>query len=183
VTAKRWRSRVRGVLTDPDGRVLVLESSGPSLPAVEIDGDADNELEAVRRAFGELIGAPVAILRTLACSVERESKVLDVVYELERLDAAWEFPAGAVWLDHGALDDELRDLVPQPAHIPAQRAPWAQEGWPAEATAWSAARSAYGRPVTTTSTHRGTSRHSASRSRASASGSALKSSRVTPPPA
>lgn len=142
MTAKRWRSRVRGVLTDREGRVLVLESSGPSLPAAEIDGDADNELETVRRAFDELIGAPVAILRTLACSVERESKVLDIVYVLERLDAGWEPPPGAAWLDGEALDGELRDLLLEElemnerAHVPAERAPWAQEGWLAEATAW-----------------------------------------------
>jgi hypothetical protein len=142
VTAKRWRSHVRGVLTDPDGRVLVLETSGPSLPAVEIDGDADNELEAVRRAFGELIGGPVAILRSLACSVERESRLLDIVYVLERLDAGWDPPPGAAWVERGALDGELRDLLVGQleasgrAHVPAKRAPWAQEGWLAEATAW-----------------------------------------------
>jgi hypothetical protein len=137
VTEDVWRSRVSGVLTDREGRVLVLESGdGRSLPAVEIDGYADNELETVREAFEQLLGTPVVVLRYLARSTDRESKRLDVVYALERLDVGGDPLPGAAWLDRGALDGELCDLVPQPAHVPAQRAPWAQEGWLAEATAW-----------------------------------------------
>ena len=149
MTVKRWRSRVRGVLTDREGRVLALESSGPSLPAVEIDGDADDELEAVRRAFGELIGVPVAILRSLACSVERESKLLDVVYVLEPLNSGWDLPSGAAWVARSMLDPALREFLPEDTHVPAKRAPWAEEGWLAEATAWiESSLAGLGRPPT-----------------------------------
>ncbi len=104
MTESRWRSRVRGVLTD-----------GRPLPETELDGFADNDLEAVRDALEPLVGARVAILRYLERSVDRERKRLDVVYELERLDAG---PA------------------PSSATVPATRAPWAQAGWLAEATTW-----------------------------------------------
>lgn len=137
MTADGWRSRVRGVLTDRDGQVLVLGSGeGASLPTIELDGYAEQALEKVRRGFEELLGTQVAVLRYLARSSDSESKRLDVVYALERLDAGWDPPPGGAWLDHSALDGELRDLVPDQADAPPQRAPWAQEGWLAEASTW-----------------------------------------------
>ena len=137
MTEDRWSSRVRGVLTDREARVLMLPTNdGPSLPTLELDCFADDELEAVRDAFEQLVGVRVAILRYLARSVDRESKRLDVVYALEPLEAAWDAPPGAAWLDRSALTDELRNLAPERSHVPAERAPWAQEGWFAEASAW-----------------------------------------------
>ncbi len=82
------------------------------------------------------MGTRVAILRYVARSSDSESKQLDIVYALDGLDVDWDPPPGASWLDRGALDGQLRDLVPEEAHVPAKRAPWAQEGWLAEATAW-----------------------------------------------
>jgi phosphotransferase family enzyme len=132
VTDDGWRSRVRCVLTDRDGHVLLL---GGMLPAIELDGYAEHALEDVRHGFADLLGTRVAILRDVARSSERESKRLDIVYVLEPLTASWVPPPGAAWLDRGALDGELRELVPD-GRVPAERAPWAQEGWLAEATAW-----------------------------------------------
>ena len=133
MTDEGWRSRVRGVLTDRDGRVLVL---GASLPTLDLAGYAEHALEEVRRGFEELLGTRVAILRYLARSSDRESKQLDVVYALEPLDAGWDVPPGAAWVEHSALDGELRGLLPEQSHVPPKRAPWAQEGWLAEATEW-----------------------------------------------
>jgi aminoglycoside phosphotransferase (APT) family kinase protein len=137
VTDEGWRSRVRGVLTDRDGQVLVLGSGeGTSLPTIELDGYTEHALEDVRRGFAELLGTPVAILRYVARSSDSENKRLAIVYALERLDTDWNPPPGATWLDRGALDGDLRELVPERAPVPAKRAPWAQEEWLAEATAW-----------------------------------------------
>jgi hypothetical protein len=133
VTDEGWRSRVRAVLTDRDGRVVVR---GTSLPTLELDGYAEHALEDVRRGFEELLGTRVAILRYVARSSDSESKRLDIVYVLERLDPAGDLPPGAAWLERSALDADLRELVPERAPVPAERAPWAQEGWLAEATAW-----------------------------------------------
>jgi aminoglycoside phosphotransferase (APT) family kinase protein len=143
MTADGWRSRVRGVLTDQEARVLMLEASdGTTLPAVDIDGFADEELEAVRRAFEQLLGARVAILRYLERSLDRERRRFDVVYILERLDSTWDPPPGATWLDRSALDDGHRELLLdhlgsiEQQHVPAERAPWARAGWLAEASEW-----------------------------------------------
>ena len=121
------------MLTDAKGRVLLL---GATLPAVELDGYAEHELEEVRRGFEELLGTRVAILRYVARSSDSESKRLDVVYVLEALDAGWDLPQGGAWVERSTLDDELGELVPEQAHVPAKRAPWAHEGWHAGATAW-----------------------------------------------
>jgi hypothetical protein len=133
VTDQGWRSRVRGVLTDREGRVLM---TGATLPTLALDGYAEHALEDVRRAFAELLGTQVAILRYVARSSDRESRELDIAYVLEPLTAGWDPPARAAWIERGMLDPELRELVPEDAHVPAKRAPWAREGWLAEATAW-----------------------------------------------
>ncbi len=136
MTEGRWRSRVRGVMADRTGCVLVVGSDTPTLPEIDLDGFADEEIEQVRRGFERLLGARVAVLRYLARSVDRENRRLDIVYALEQLDAGGDLPPGAAWLERSALDGELRDLVLEPARVPAKRAPWAQQGWLAEATEW-----------------------------------------------
>jgi Phosphotransferase enzyme family len=137
VTDEGWRSRVRAVVTDREGRVLVLESGDEAtLPTLELDGYAEHALEDVRGGFAELLGTRVAVLRYVARSSDSASKRLDVVYVLEPLDAGWDPPSGAARLERGALDGDLRELVPEQAPVPAKRAPWAQEGWLDDATEW-----------------------------------------------
>jgi hypothetical protein len=130
VSEDGWSSRVRGVLTDREGRALV---HGGDLPTLELDGYAEHSLEDVRRRFAELLGTRVAILRYVARSSDRESKRLDIVYVLEALSEGWELPADAAWVERGVLDSEL---VPEDTRVPEKRAPWAKEGWHAEASAW-----------------------------------------------
>lgn len=52
-----WRSRVHGLASDPAGRVLLLESEhGRTLPRVDVDGRAVDDLERARRALSEGLG-------------------------------------------------------------------------------------------------------------------------------
>jgi hypothetical protein len=137
VTDEGWRSRVRAVVTDRQGRVLVLGSGDEAtLPTLELDGYAEHALEDVRGGFAELLGTRVVILRHVARSSDSESKQLDVVFVLEPLEVDWDLPSRAAWLERSALDGDLRELVPERAPVPAKRAPWAQEGWLADATGW-----------------------------------------------
>lgn len=117
MTAESWRSRVRGAWTE-DGRVRVF-------PALDVDGYADEELEAVRAAFAERLGGCVAIVRNVERSVDREARLLDVTYELEPLEPVSSAPEA---------DGELAALLG--GEIPPERAPWARRGWLAEATGW-----------------------------------------------
>jgi Phosphotransferase enzyme family len=137
VSGDGWRSRVRGVLSDGGGRVLVLASG--ALPEVEVDGYAEDALEDaledVRAGFEELLGTRVAILRYVTRAVDRERKHLDVAYALERLDPGWEPSARARWIDASALDPELAAFLGD-GRVPPGRAPWAREGWLTEASAW-----------------------------------------------
>jgi Phosphotransferase enzyme family len=139
VTDEGWRSRVRAVVTDGEDRVLMLESDdGPALPAVDLEGFAEDAVEEPRRALGELLGTDVAILRYLLRSLDREQRLLDVAYALEVLDPDWKPRPGAAWRERQALRGDERDLVAsdERGHVPVTRAPWAREGWLAEATAW-----------------------------------------------
>jgi Phosphotransferase enzyme family len=150
VSGDSWRSRVRGVLSDGAGRVLVLDSG--ALPEVEVDGYAEDALEdaleEVRAGFEAQLGTRVAILRYVTRAVDRERKRLEVAYALERLDPGWGPRAGARWVDASALDEELAAFLGD-GHVPPERAPWAQEGWLAEASAWiESSLGELGRPTT-----------------------------------
>ena len=132
MTAKRWRSRVRGVLTDR-GRVLVL--------AVTADCPRRARRVRGRRARGgprRLRAARrrrVAILRYLVRSVDRERKRLDVVYALELLDRLG--PPARRLRDGATVARRQRCAV------------GAAQGWLAEATAWIESSLARPRPAPT----------------------------------
>ena len=142
MTEQGCRSRVHGLLCDPAGRVLLLETErGAALPRVDLDGYPDNDLESARRALAELLGATVAILRYVVRDTDRERKLVDVVYELEFLDRDWKLPANVTWGEADTVPDEHREIVEhhlreRRAGVPALRAPWARQGWLAQATEW-----------------------------------------------
>ena len=144
-----WRSRVHGLLVQPPDRALLIRSEqGWSLPYVEVDTFSDDDLGAVRRAFEDLLGTPVAILRYVARRLDREQKLLEVVDVLEPLDADPGLPAGAEWVDRVRLSklslehEEHRAILERVLEesatdrVPVERPPWARSGWLAEATAW-----------------------------------------------
>jgi aminoglycoside phosphotransferase (APT) family kinase protein len=137
---------------DSGGRVLVFETDrGRALPRVDVEGHAGDDLERTRRALGELVGTRVAILRRVARELDEERRLSDVVYELEPLDGDFEPPPGATWRGADAVPDEHRELVERHLEerregVPALRAPWAREGWLAEASEWiEASLAAHGR--------------------------------------
>jgi Phosphotransferase enzyme family len=143
LTQDPWRSRIRGLVTDPEGRTLVVRSEhGSALPVVEIEGFADNELESVRTAFAELLGLRVAVLRYVAREIDREARHVETTYALEAHGDA-HLPEGALWLGVDALAAAQLpedDRAPLRAHFqsvePTTRAPWARAGWLAEASEW-----------------------------------------------
>jgi Phosphotransferase enzyme family len=152
VSEDRWRSRVHGLVGDSGGRVLVFETDrGRALPRVDVEGHAGDDLERTRRALAELVGTRVAILRRVARELDEERKLADVVYELEPLDGEFEPPPGAAWLGADSVSEEHRELVERHLEerregVPALRAPWACEGWLAEASEWiEASLAAHGR--------------------------------------
>ena len=160
MTSSKWGSRVHGLVTDTDGRVLLLPSEvGWKLPSVEVDIDVENDLRPAVEALEELLGARVTILRYAARDLDREHHIVNVVHVLECLAAGWEAPVGAEWRDRRSLSglplaiDAHREPVLhvleelETGAVPAERAPWAREGWLAEATAWiETSLSALGRP-------------------------------------
>jgi len=161
VSPTNWRSRIHGLVADPDGLVLLLPSErGWMLPCVEVEGYAENDLRPATRALGELLGAPVTILRYADRASDTTRHSLEVVYVLEcpGLD---ETPPGAEWagpetlvgftlaeLRHREiLDRHLREV--EQRAVPAQRVPWAREGWLAEASDWiEESLASHGRPPT-----------------------------------
>jgi hypothetical protein len=159
VSVAGWRSRVHGLVADR-GRVLLERTArGWVLPCVEIDVDAENDLRLAVRSLEEGLAARVAILRYVDRTVHRDRRVLELVYVLEcpTLD---EPQPGAEWIDL----DELAELpLAEPGHrslverhleetgkpVPAERAPWAREGWLEEAREWiEMTLTAQGRPPT-----------------------------------
>ncbi len=147
--SEEWRSRIHGLLVQPPDRALLLRSEhGWSLPRAEVDSFSDGDVGAARHALEGLLGTPVAILRYAGRHVDREQKLLELVYVVEPLDADPQLPTGAKWVDRRSLSklslerEEQRVILERvleesaTERVPAERAPWARPGWLAEATAW-----------------------------------------------
>ena len=80
----RWVARVRALIADDDGRVLVLEQDGRTLlPSVEIEGTDDELNELGRAALAALTGFGTVVVRSLVRSVDGEQKVAELGLELE----------------------------------------------------------------------------------------------------
>jgi Phosphotransferase enzyme family len=162
MSENHWRSSVHGLLMRPTGRVLLTQSEhGWALPSVELDGFSDEDLSVAQRAFEELLGAPVAILRYVDRNLDRDRKELEVVDVLECSDPHWTPPPPLEWVDAKAVaelrleHEPHRELVARVVEehergtVPSRRAPWAREGWLAGATAWIVeSLAALGRPAT-----------------------------------
>jgi hypothetical protein len=159
VSSTGWRSIVHAVLVDR-GRVLLVPSRVRwALPAVELDGDAEDDLSLAAHALEEQLGSAATILRYLDRAVHRDRHVLELVYELERPDPL-PTPPGATWVARADLPEnalaipghaELLDrrLREDGQPVPKPRAPWAREGWLDEASGWiEASLAGLGRPVT-----------------------------------
>jgi fructosamine-3-kinase len=144
-----WRSRVHGLLMRaPDQALLVQFDQRWSLPVVEVETFSDEDLRLASSAFQELLGTRVAILRFVARRVDQEQRLLEIVDVLEPLDSDWRSPPEARWIDRRSLADlplaneehrqVLLDTLDELASgaVPAQRAPWARQGWMADAVAW-----------------------------------------------
>ena len=142
MSGNRWVTRVRALIADADGRVLVLEGEdGCRLPAIELEGTWD-ELSVVREAIAALTGVEAIVVRSIERSVDEDRSVLDLGLELESTGSSP--PAsGAAWraareLASLPLLDRDRTLVER--HLsdrPApERPPWARRGWFPEAAAW-----------------------------------------------
>ena len=139
----RWVARVRALIADDEGRVLVLEQGGRTLlPFVEVEG-TDDELTQIGRALAALVGFETVVVRPVLRSVDRTRKVLELGLELEPVDgpsspapaAAWRTPAELAGTE---LADDDRSLVG--LHFadrpPPERADWMRRGFVAEASAW-----------------------------------------------
>jgi Phosphotransferase enzyme family len=117
----------------------VRNDPGWALPSVELDMFADEDLSHVQRAFGDLLGIPLVVLRPVARDVDRERRMLEIVYVLDGLELGSQPPAGTEWADAGLLPPEHRELavrVLEEVQAPPTRAPWSHPGWLAEAEAW-----------------------------------------------
>ena len=159
MSAAGWRSLVHALVVDR-GRVLLVPSDeGWAVPAVELDGDAEDDLREAVRGLEERLGTPATILRYADRVVHRDERLLELAYVLERPNELPELP-GAAWVASSELsgielarpahaellERELRDSG-QPA--PARRAPWGRTGWLTQAGEWiEASLAALGRPVT-----------------------------------
>ena len=145
----------------PDRALLLPSERGWSLPCVELDNFSDDDLRHAQRAFEELLGTPVTILRYVARNLDREQRLLEVVDVLEPLDTDWKLPVGAEWMDRSSLSslrlghEEHREILLRALDasasgvVPPERAPWAREGWLVEAAEWiEESLSALGRPPT-----------------------------------
>lgn len=151
-----WQSRVHGLLARPGQVLLADNGDGWALPRVELDGDVRGDVGRALRALEDVFGARLALLRHVGRRVDSERKDYEVVWVLELLDPDWTPSPGLRWVETRALPEafereEHRELVLRTRDdpVPAQRAPWAREGWLAEATAWiHESLSALGRPAT-----------------------------------
>jgi hypothetical protein len=143
VSDRRWVWRVRGLLRDDAGRVLVLLSdAGAMLPYVEVEVEPDLELPRVRDALADLIAVRTIVVRPVARSVDEEHRVLEVAFELEAVGSTatallcdWVGPSDLERFvlpahDHGLLERLFADR-PHP-----NRSAWARVGWFGEAEAW-----------------------------------------------
>jgi hypothetical protein len=156
--ADPWRSLVHAVVVDRGRMLLVPSGEAWALPAVELDGDAEEDLRLPVGALERHLGSQVTVLRYADRAVHRDRRVLELVYVLERPDPV-PAPPGARWVSRGELSQiELT----QPAHrelldrrlredgkpVPALRPAWARDGWLEEAGDWiEASLAALGRPL------------------------------------
>ncbi|HEY4621479.1 MAG TPA: hypothetical protein VIG93_07225, partial [Gaiellaceae bacterium] len=128
---------------------------------MELDNFSDDDLRHAQRAFEELLGTSVTILRYVARNLDREQRLLEVVDVLEPLDTDWKLPVGAEWMDRSSLSslrlahEEHREILLRALEesargvVPPERAPWARDGWLVEAAEWiEESLSALGRPPT-----------------------------------
>jgi hypothetical protein len=141
---ERWTSRVQGLLRGDDGRVLVLGSGqSRTLPYIELEGYADDELPSVRDAIATLVGIPTVVVRPVARTVHKERRMLEIALELEPQEALVDLPPGTAWLGRDdlagfSLPSRDRELVDRLStdRPPPERPQWAFPGWFAEATDW-----------------------------------------------
>lgn len=142
MTDESWVARVRGVVADADGRVLLLaDGDRRRLPFVEVEG-TDDELPAIREALAGLTGVETVVVRAIERSADEERKVLDLGLELEPLALA-ATAEGGIWispteLDAARLSRDDSALVARYAtdRPPPERPQWARRGWFAEAAGW-----------------------------------------------
>ena len=140
----RWVARVRALIADDDGRVLVLEQDGRTLlPSVEIEGTDDELNELGRAALAALTGFGTVVVRSLVRSVDGEQKVAELGLELEPVATPSSPAPGAVWrtgeeLAGAELADDDRSLVGLHSadRPPPERPDWMRRGFFAEASAW-----------------------------------------------
>ena len=140
----RWVARVRALIADDDGRVLVLEQDGRTLlPSVEIEGTDDELNELGRAALAALTGFGTVVVRSLVRSVDGEQQVAELGLELEPVATPSSPAAGAVWrtgeeLAGAELADDDRSLVGLHSadRPPPERPDWMRRGFFAEASAW-----------------------------------------------
>lgn len=143
MTGERWIARVRALVVDGDGRVVVLEDhDGRRLPTVEVEG-TDDELPVIRDALAELVGVDAIVVRSIERSVDETRKIVDLGLELEVTEAPAAPALGTVWrtaaeLTAGSLPARDRSLLARYVadRPPPERPPWARRGWFAEAAAW-----------------------------------------------
>ena len=156
MSESRWTSKVRGLLGDGNGRVLVLDAGdGARLPFAEVEGYADDELPRVRDALAELLGVQTVVVRSVARSIDEEAKLLEVGFEMEALEAVSPRP-GSTWIGPDdvpalSLPDPDQELVQKlfGDRPPPERPEWSYRGWFAEASAWvESALADHGRSLT-----------------------------------
>jgi hypothetical protein len=143
VSESRWVTRVRALIVDAAGRVLVVSTNGHDrLPFVELQGAWD-ELDQIGQALSALVGFDTVVVRTLARSVEAEREVMELGLELEPTAEPATPGTGAAWRTHPQLaegplpvDDSSLVELQRSDRPPPKRAPWMRRGFVAEASAW-----------------------------------------------
>jgi len=142
VTDQSWVARVRGVVADAEGHVLLLAAGDRHRPPfVDVEG-TDDELPAIRAALASLTGVETVVVRAIERSADEERKVLDLGLELEPLGVA-ATAEGGIWTSPTELDEVplSRDDSALVARYAADRPPperphWARRGWFSEAALW-----------------------------------------------
>jgi hypothetical protein len=143
MTEAPWTNRIYGALRHPDeAAVLLVPVDGTwTLPAVSLEEVWLSSMGKIVPAFAGLLELPVWGLRQFHYLRDGETRRMEMIVELERIDGSRVLPDGGRWA--GAAEIEriglaaetpfiplvryLREL--EAGAVPPQRPPWARPGW------------------------------------------------------
>lgn len=143
MTEAPWTNRIYGALRHPDEpAVLLVQVDGAwTLPAVSLEEVWLSSMGKIVPAFAGLLDLPVWGLRQFHYLRDGETRRMEMIVELERIDGSRVLPDGGRWA--GAAEIERIDLAAEipvrpllrylraleSGEMPPQRPPWARPGW------------------------------------------------------